>query len=197
MRFSADNASNGLQDLSVGDPTFHATGGIHPFGRRVTHILFSVALSTGAMSGAGIEATTAQAPEPLTAVSSVSSRLRERRTAGQQYVQDRLVAMLERSLEPTVRDEYPTYPTASVIELAQKLGEKLISETTPTPSVVPGDGGLVEFVWSKSGWDLMFAVSDEGTEVWAKYEGTGIEAFGSRPEDHLHFREILESLSIG
>ena len=197
MKSSAESASNGLRELNEADPTFHDTGGIRPFGRIVGNLLFSAALSAGALGGTGFESTTPQVPESFT-VSSVSSRLRARRTAGQQYVQDRLVAMRERSVEPAVLDEYPTYPTADVIDMAQSLLEKLISETTPTPSVVPGDGGWVEFIWSKSGWDLMFAVSDERTEVWAKHELTGrIEACGSRPEDHLQFGEILASLSIG
>ena len=104
--------------------------------------------------------------------------------------------MWARSVNPAYRMELlPGYPSSAAIDAANGIVNSLVSETTPTPSVVPGDTGVVEFIWQKSGWDLMFTVGDSGSEVWARFRPTGeTVVHGSGDEDGFRFAEILASL---
>jgi hypothetical protein len=57
------------------------------------------------------------------------------------------------------------YPTPERVQQAREVTERYFRPTTPTPSVVPGDEGDVEFVWHKNGIDVWVIVGEHGTEV--------------------------------
>ena len=135
--------------------------------------------------------------EPIAAAASESSRLRGSATQGQHYVANRLNSMLARAEDPTFRNQYPAYPSRRAIEIALTLADVLVSEGTPTPSVVPGDGGVVEFVWNKAGWDLMVAIGEENTDLWAHHRATAMTVVhGPLLQQFASFAPILASLSI-
>jgi hypothetical protein len=196
MSMPTDDASTGSFDMVELDSPLHDTGGIRPFGQKVSTFVVSAALGAGALGLGGLWITESPVPVPIVVVANESSRLKSGKTAGQRYVGGRLDAMRASSETPSVRDEYPTYPSATVIDTARSLIEVIITESTPTPSVVPGDGGVVELIWHKSGWSLMFSVGDTGAEVWARHQSSGrTDIHGDRPEDYRQFAEILASLS--
>jgi hypothetical protein len=193
---AADDASNGLQERPPGNWALHDTGGIRP--RKIGHFMAGAVISLG-LSTAAVSTGSPMLPisEPIISLTDESSRLKGRPTQGQNYVARRLDAMLMRAEDPAFRREYPMYPTTRSIETARMLAEALVSETTPTPSVVPGDGGVVELVWYKAGWDLMVVVGEGGTELWAHHRSSDETIVrGDFAEQFANFEPILASLPI-
>ena len=196
MTLVIENTTSGLCDLPDYDLPLSETGAIRPFSGRVRTLVIGAALSASALGLGGPGSITSAVPEPIV-VASASDRMKAWMTPGQRYVSNRLDAMLGHSKDPELREEYPSYPSTTVIDAARKWVDTLVTDTTPTPSVVPGDGGVVEFVWVKSGWDLMVTVGEAGAEMWARHDPTGrTEVDGDRPEDLWQFQQILGSLRI-
>lgn len=140
--------------------------------------------------------TTTLEQDPVTAAA--TSQLMSPLSRGQSYVRGRLDSMLKRSDDPSIRAEYPTYPSAATIALAQTVADRYVTKSTPTPSIVPGDGGLVQFIWHKGGWDLMLSVDENGVEeVWARHRLTRTTVVSGDEElDLANFLNILATLTI-
>lgn len=73
-------------------------------------------------------------------------------------------------------------PSRHVVDLARHVAQDWFYPDTPTPSVLPSEGGEVLFVWHKAGWDLEISVGPGGAEVWAYDRGSGKELSGSLEE---------------
>jgi hypothetical protein len=58
------------------------------------------------------------------------------------------------------------YPTPERVERARAVANQWFRVTTPTPSVVPGDDGAVEFVWHKNQIDVWLEVGADVTDLY-------------------------------
>ncbi len=86
-------------------------------------------------------------------------------------------------------------PTGDTINRAWNLTNHLLSFTSPTPSVIPGDGRSVEFVWKKRGWHIEIEVSPEGDFVWAKQRESGETVSGRLQEVKELLLDLLRNIS--
>lgn len=104
--------------------------------------------------------------------------------------------MLERSKDPEVRAEYRGYPTPEIIDRARKVALGIITASVSTPSVVPGDGQRVDFIWSKNGWDLELSVGAHDLTVWARKRGGVTQLSSSSAYGLARFMAILARVAI-
>lgn len=93
-----------------------------------------------------------------------------------------------------MREPAAGYPTRLTLNRAWRTALRIFDEATPTPSVVPGDDGSVQFVWHRNGWDVEFEVNEEGAEVWARQRMTGETWHGELEASRDRFVALLRSL---
>jgi hypothetical protein len=108
----------------------------------------------------------------------------------QPYVSQRLDAMARGEGDWTGLQR----PTQDTLRKALFLATGLFLNTTPTPSVVPGELGEVTFVWHKAGWHLEIAVLADGNLVWAHRKATGTMLMGPVDELRSNVMKILVDL---
>jgi hypothetical protein len=58
------------------------------------------------------------------------------------------------------------WPGPAAVTAAWDLACEIFRESTPAPSVVPGDDGAVLFIWHKNGVDAELEVSGTGADLW-------------------------------
>lgn len=87
-----------------------------------------------------------------------------------------------------------TRPSPATIQAARDFAAANLPASAPTPSVVPGEGGSVLFVWHKLGWDAEIEVLAEGTGVWARNRATEERFTGSWPKVRFRATALLEAL---
>lgn len=88
------------------------------------------------------------------------------------YVLRRLNDLAAGPYEP--EDEDGLLPDPQAVWRALPALGGLLTDRTPTPSVVPTIDGGVQFVWHKAGWDLEIEVLANETIVWGRRRGEGL-----------------------
>lgn len=80
--------------------------------------------------------------------------------------------------------------------LARALPEllRLLSQRTPSPSVVPTADRGVQFSWHMAGWDLEIEVLPEETEIWVRNRLDNRQWSGSSTEIADLFRLALSAI---
>lgn len=106
-----------------------------------------------------------------------------------QYLNNRLAQMSKRAAASV------NYPGADVLDRAWKIALVTFSPHCPTPSVLPGEGGSVQFIWHKGGWDVELEVERSGEYVWARNRRTGETWHGELVGLFNQFAELLSTLS--
>lgn len=84
------------------------------------------------------------------------------------YVIQRLNEM---AAQTGVPDDGLLVPNASVLGWALSVLGSLLSDASPSPSVVPTVEGGVQFAWHKAGWDAELEVRAEANIIWVRGPG--------------------------
>lgn len=106
----------------------------------------------------------------------------------QQYLERRLGDF---SREPRLDD----YPKGDTLIYAWNVVVGLLPSDSPTPSVIPGDDGVVELIWEKHGWHLEIEIGQGATWIWAKDRSTGEAWSGDLTEHRAFVRDVLASMA--
>lgn len=83
-----------------------------------------------------------------------------------------------------------------VIRRAWMFAWASLNPTTATPSVAPGEGGGIDFIWRRRGWHVELSIDDDGESLFAANESTGESLEGSFSQHQRWFTYLLRDLSI-
>jgi hypothetical protein len=129
----------------------------------------------------------------LTIVNDSSSMLRNLRVTHTvapwvDYVSDRLSAI--------AADPAPDLPRAEVINRARSWIMHLLPPSAPAPAVLPSEGGGIDFVWHRGGWNVEIGVEPDGTEtVWTWNRESDEEVFGDLEEHRDFVIDLIRALT--